>query len=364
MRIAFARFFRIQVRHGWYASGTTRDDFEVVPAPSTAAMLDELGLRVRLHPDGLTVFGEIEPDSAPPALRRPLGTSSLRMAFEVRGRNMPLLNITDLPARAPARTIFCFDNLREDIASGRKHLGDRPANARIGPAVTLVTSDVHSYTLGAPAASATITIRDRFGATAATVDARSPDQLTAQADHRLDLAGMPALRPGRYDITDDRGGAAKIYYDRGLAASRPLGVIEIFTRTDGLTPDATNRVPSSYRFISDAGDTLTDPALYVLQFEAVATTWRYLVTKKFTNNGIALNQLSIAGPVTFSGTVTGSNAVFTSTAPVRLSATPRGLKLRKQPAKDIRDLPDPTLTTPLGVVPAVPNFVSDMFVYV
>ncbi len=363
MRIAFTRLFRIQVRHGWYTDGATREDFDVVPTPSTLTLLAELGLRVRIHADGVTVFGEVLPGTMPPLLRRPLGPVSLRCAFELRARNTRLLNITDLPPYAPARTIFCFDNLREEIASGRNLLGDTVANARIGPSVALVASPAYTYTLGAPAASAAITIADRFGATVATIDARSPDASAPLAGYLMDLAAIPRLVPGRYQISDDQGGSVSIYYDPDLAASRPLAVVEIFTRTDALTPDGTDRVPASYRFLT--GDTVTTVAPYVMQFDAVATTWRYLVTKKYPNNGIALSQLAINGPVAFASAVSTTSAIFTSTTAVRLSDAPRGLTLQKQPPpKDLRKLPEPTLTTPLNIVAAVPNFVSDMFVYV
>lgn len=361
MRIAFKRLFRIRVRHGWYPDGGTHEDFDVVATPSTAVLLAALGLRTRAHADGLTVFGEVEPGSDPPALRRPLGAVSLRFTFELRARNARLLNITDLPPFKPAQTIFCFDNLREDVAAGRTHLGDGVAGARIGEAVTLVTAGVHMHPLGAPVVEATVTIRDRFGATVATLDARSPDPGASQSEYRLDLTALPSIVPGRYEITDNQGGVSRIHYDPG-AASRPFGVIEIYTSTTGLTPDATDRVPVPYRFIT--GDTLTGLDPYYVQLEAVATTWRYLVTKKYVNNGIALAQLSIDGPIAFTGAVSGDSAVFTSTAAVRLSAARRGLKLLKQPAKELRDLPDPDLTTPLGAVDASPNFVSDMFVYV
>jgi hypothetical protein len=362
MHIAYKRLFRIQVQHGWYADGATLDDFAVVPTPSTAAILDELGLRVRAHGDGITVFAEVEPDTTPPRLRRSFGALSLRLAFELRALNPPLLNITDLPPHRPARTIFCFDNLREDIASGRLQLGDRVANARIGPAVALVTTPAYTHTLGAPGAAAAITIRDRFGATLATLDARSPDPSMSLTEVTIDLSGVPGAVPGRYEIADDRGGSARIYFDPGLAPTRPFGVVEIYSRTDGITPDATDRVPASYRFTS--GDTVTGIGPYFAQFDAVATTWRYVVQKKYANNGIALGQLSIVGPIAFAGAVAGDTALFTSTTTVRLSAAPRSLKLRRQPAHDIRDLPNPGLTTPLGSAPPSTNFVSDMFVYV
>ena len=169
--------------------------------------------------------------------------------------------------------------------------------------------------------------------------------------------------PGRYEITDDQGGVSRIYYDPDVAASRPLGVIQICTSTTGLTPDATDRVPASYR--SSVATPSPASIRYYIQLEAVATTWRYLVTKKYVNNGITLAQLAIDGPIAFTGAVSGDSAVFTS-EPYRpaVGAARRGLKLLTQPAKELRDLPDPDLTTPLGAVDALPNFVSDMFVYV
>lgn len=361
MRIVFRRLFRIRVRHGWYPDGVVRGDFEVVPTPSTDRLLLGVGLRTRPQADGITVFGEVEPDTTPPVLLRPLGTASLRLAFELRARTPHLLNIAELPAFAPARTLFCFDNLRADVAAGRKYLGDTAAGARIGSAVTLVTG-IYTHRLGAPAAAATITVRNRFGAAVATIDARSPDRATPQAEYRIDFATLPGIGPGRYEIADDRGGTAPIYYDSELAPSRPFAVIEIFSRTDDLTPDQTDRVPASHRFV--AGSTLAGLDAYVVEFDPLATTWRYIVTKKYANNGIALNQLSIEGPIAFSRTVTGDRAVFTSNAAVRLSAARRDLTLIRHPNREVRELPNPGLTTPLGPGAAPASYVSDMFVYV
>lgn len=363
MHIAFKRLFRIRVRHDWYAGGEIgADDFQVVPSASTAHLLGALGLRTRALPDGLVVYGEVEPGSTPPRLRRPLGADALRFAFELRTRHAALLAITDLPPFAPARTIFCFDNLREDVSAGRAHLGDAPAGVRIGSPVSLVTGPSFLHPLGAPAATAVVTIADRFGATVATVDAAAADGTTPFAAWPVDVGSAVGMAAGRYTITDSHGGVSRIYFDPDLAASRPLGILEIFSRTEQLTPDATNRVPASYRFL--AGDEVSGFDSYYLQFQARATTWRYLVTKKYLNNAVALSSLKIGGPVTFAGTVSGARAVFTSTAAVRLAATPRGLKLLEHPSKHIRDLPDPDLRTPLGSDPALPAYVSEIHVYV
>ena len=95
-------------------------------------------------------------------------------------------------------------------------------------------------------------------------------------------------------------------------------------------------MPVGYRFFS--GDSLTGFDSYHLHFEARATTWRYIVTKKYDNSGITLDQLAIDGPLSFGKSVSGIRAVFTSDAAVRFSETPRGLKL-KAGNKEIRPFP-------------------------
>ena len=361
MRIAYRKLFRIRVRHGWYANAETRGDFELAPTESTAALLDAVSLRTRRYPDGLTVFGEVEPDGNPPVLVQPLGSDALRFAFELRALNPALLNIAELPSFNPGRSVFCFDNLREEIDSGRKLLGDSVASARIGTPVHLVTGGMYTHEFTAPVTSATIRVLDRFGAQIASLDARSPQPSTLLTEYRIDLAAIPKLVPGRYTIADDHGGSAAIYYDSGLDASRPLGVIEIYSRTEPITPDNSNRVPAGYRFFS--GNSLTSFDSYHLQFEALATTWRYIVTKKYDNNGITLDQLAIEGPLSFGKSVSGMRAVFTSDAEVRFSETQRGLQL-KAGKKEIRDLPDPGETPVLGRGAGPGSFVSDTFVYV
>jgi hypothetical protein len=180
-------------------------------------------------------------------------------------------------------------------------------------------------------------------------------------EYRLDLAAIGRLAPGRYSIADDHGRTNPIYYDPGVDASRPAGIIEIFSRTEALTPDQSDRVPASYRFLS--GEQLTGFDAYHLQLDALATTWRYVVTKKYTANPITLDQLAIDGPISFAKSVSGDRAVFTSDAVVRFSETPSGLKL-KAGAQEVLDLPDPDERIVLGDGGGPGRFVSDMFVYV
>jgi len=360
MRVTYRRVLRIRVRHGWYADGESHEDFEVVPTASTVATLQRLALGTRFHPDGITVFAEVEPGSNPPTLVRPLGSEALCFAFELRPVKTNLLAVAELPRFSPGRTLFCFDNLQNDVSSGRKHLGDSVAAQRIGAPALLVTRDVYTHRFAVPVAAATLTLRDRFGTPVVTIEARSPSN-DLMPEYRLDLATALSRAPGRYSIVDDYGTATDIYYDPDLDASRPVGVIEIFSSTESITPDASNRVPTGYRFVSGAA--LLGLDAYYLQFNALATTWRYNVTKKFANNGIALNQLTVAGSIAFAKNVSGDRATFTSATPVPLSQTSRGLKL-KAGNQAIQDLPDPSVTAlpSSGASPGV--FVSDMFVFV
>jgi hypothetical protein len=336
-------------------------DFDIRPTTSTARLLMELGLRVRKTPDGLVVYAEVEPASAPPTLLRPVGLDSIRLVFELRARNVLLLNVADLPPRQAGRSVFAFDNLRDDEESGRLHLGDSVAGVRTGDAVKLVSRNSYTHTFATPTAAATLAITDRFGARAATVDAVSADVGTPMTEYRIDLSALD-MQAGRYRLDDGLGTVTNFYYDLDLDASRPLAVIDVYTHTTTVTPDATNRVPNAYRFLS--GDTLTGFDAYYIQFEPLATTWRYIVTKKYDTNGIALTDLSIDGPISFSGSVSGTRAVFTSSTAVSLSATARGLRLMKDATDPVRELPEPGLSTPLGRGATPTDFVSDMFVYV
>lgn len=361
MQIVYRSLARMRVRHAWYADGVTSGDFEIRPTAATSDLCLALGLRTRVYADGLAVFAEVEPETDPPALLRPVGDDSIRLVFELRALNPLLLGIADLPAYTPARQVFCLDNLRADESDGRRHLGDAVDDARFGDPVVLLPRGIHDHAFAAPALAAVFTITDRFGAEVATIAAASPDGVTPMTAYRIDLTAIDAVGRGRYAIADDQGTAAWVYYDPDLEASRPLAVIELYTHTRSLTPDAADRVPASYRFLD--GDEIA-AAVYTIQFDALATTWRYIVTKKYTTNGIALEDLSIDGPVAFGGAISGSQAVFTSAAAVTLSAARRGLQLLKAGAQPVRDLPEPGLATPLGRGATPDDFVSDMFVYV
>ena len=63
-------------------------------------------------------------------------------------------------------------------------------------------------------------------------------------------------------------------HEPALEGRDAFAVIDIFSRTDRLTPDASDRVPVAYRFLS--GDALT-ARTYTVGLPARATRWTYVV---------------------------------------------------------------------------------------
>jgi hypothetical protein len=360
MRVVYRKLFRLRTRHGWYAQGVS-SDFSVTPTPSTRALLEARGFLIRPEPDGLSLFAEVEPDSEPAHLLRSLAGDALKLSFALQLKNSQLFNATALTGLSPARSLFVFDNLRVDVSSNHKLLGDSQAGVRLGPAVDLVTSGTFSHVFLQPVARATLTLRDRFGLLVATQAVAAPPGQALQ-EWRFALDGLPKLGTGRYTLSDDHGKVTPFYFAPELSALRPLGVIEIFSRTEPFTSDASNQVPPSYRFL--VGDTLTELDGYSVQLEPRSTRWRYIFTKAYPTNGIALAKLSISGSVAFAApTIDATRAVFRATAPVPLSETPRGLKLLHD-GRALRALPEPDRSTPVGKELATGDEISDVFVNV
>ncbi len=373
MRTVYQPLFKVRLRHSFYASGQSRDDFRLEPAAATGRLLARSGLIFRRLDDGFAVYAEVEPDLYPRRLLRPLGADGLRLTFLLVPANPHLWNISELPEYRPGASVFHFDNLRDDQAGGRLHLGDSVAGARVGEALQLVAGGVYSHRFAAPAGAATITLTDLLGNAAATASFTLPDPGAGTSEYRFDLAAA-GLAPGRYTASDDLGGSAELYYDPETGAARPFGVVEIFSRTGHLTPGGNDLVPAAYRFLD--GEELTGISDYHLQLDSRATTWRYHVFKKYSADGFQLDQLEITGDVFFTRTVDSERAVFTSTAAVPLAESRRPLALTataappaSPPALEegedkLRDLPNPAASTPLAAAGSPPDFISEMYVYV
>jgi hypothetical protein len=359
MQSAYAKLFRVRLRHSFYASGESVDDFRVEPAPASRRTLQEHGLVFRPLDDGWAVYAEVEPDSSPPTLLRPLGIDALRLSFLLLPKNPYLWSISDLPAHRPGRSVFYLNNLRGDPADGRLHLGNSVAAERVGEALPLIAGETYTYLLATPKNTASFQIDDLFGNTLGTDSFTLPDAATSTQEHRLDLTKIQRLAAGLHTVHEDDGGWQIFYYDPQLFAARPFGVVEIFSRTDTLTPDGIDLVPVAYRFLD--GDVLTGVE-YTLQLDSRATSWRYNVVKKYGADGLQLEDLSIAGPVAFTKSVESDRAVFISDDLVALAESPQTLVLEENENR-VRILPNPMAATPLQAG-ATDSYVSEINVYV
>jgi hypothetical protein len=368
MRTVYRPLIQVHLRHSFYTSGRSLHDFTVEPSRLTRRLLADHGFIFRRIEDGWAIYCEIEPDSDPWRLLRPLEDQALRMVFLLQPANPYLSSISDLPSYRPGRSVFYLSNLRDDQEDGRLLLGDSNDHngARIGQPARLVTGSTFTYSFADPVDQAELSVVDLFGNEVLT---ESVSTLEKVWEHRLDLG---RLIPGRYTVKcdcdgDNCGGDVAIYHDPEIFSDRPLAVVEILSRTDTLTEDGTDHVPDDYRFLD--GDLLTKGIHYTLQLERRATIWRYVIAKKYSTNGFDLKSLSIVAnpPVDFHRLVEPENdrAIFTSNDLLPLMEARRDLVL-KADSNHIRDLPSPTATTPLkadeGVV--VGSYVSEKYLYV
>lgn len=356
MKLIYASLFQVTLRHAFYADGLSREDFVVDPTPATRRLLDAAGLVMRTAANGFAVYAEVQPDTDPPVLWRPLADDAIRFAFALRLARPALLRVSDLPVHTMGETLFVFDNLRDDQADGRRHMGDSVADARIGDPVHAVRQSTFVYPFAAPVTDAVLSVTDRFGGFQHVTSVREAEPVATYALN-LEAAG---LSPGRYRITDDHGGQQDLYFAPGLGGERLFGIIELYSRTDPLTPDASDRVPVDYRFLD--GSTLTTQGDYTVQFAARRTTWRYVVTKRYDSNTIGLDGLAVAGGA-FTKTTSAQQALFESDTEVALSEAGQDFDLEHDGTKLI-DLPSPTLQTPLQEGTADGHKTSELYIYV
>lgn len=362
MKLVYHPLLRIRLRHSFYKSGESTEDFALEPTPFTRAALRDYGLLYRATADGGLVLARVAPDSNPVALIAPLDPAELRLQFLLLPQHAHLASMSDLPAHQTGRHVFYFNNLRDDSQNGRLHLGDSVADARVGSPMLLLTGDTLSYPFKPAVNGATITLEDLFGNVLTTTTFQLGSEVTDE--FRLDLRNVPGLRPGPHRAFDSGGGSQSLFYAPDLFAENPFGMVEIFGSTLSLKPDDTELVPAAYQILN--GAVLNQVADFHIQIEARKTSWRYHVIEKYGTQAIDLNIVDIVdtnNALTFQKTVQGSEAVFNSTAAAALSEEPPGLELR-QGASKLSQLPYPRVTTPLQEGSSVGQFVSEMFVYV
>ena len=357
MQLRFSLLTRVTFRHDYFVGGVT-GALGARPLPETRRLLDQTGLRFKPLPNGFGVIAETEPGSDPPVLVRPFEGDVLRFLLQL--SDADLLAITDVPdAYRPGAEVFYFSNLRDDVEGGVRYLGDPVADARRGDPVAFVTKPVLTYAFDAPTSAATLTLRDLFGTVVHTEPVAFEEP---QAHVRLDLSSIPGVSAGRYLLEDGDGGSLAFYYAPGVFGGPHFAVVELWRTTTEHAPGPEG-VPAGYRFLDE--DEVTGNGEYALGLTARATTWRYVVVKKYDANGIDLADLSIGGAVAFAPpTVEPDRLTFDTSSPEPLRQERQPIELRRNGAA-LSALPNPGPHTPLqgGAAPGDP-YVSEHYVYV
>jgi len=360
MKLSYRSLISVRFRHSYYREGVSQADFSVRPTQATERLLQQRGLLFKPQAGGFSVVAEVIPDSDPPRLRRAVDSENLCLRFLLVAQHSYLFSISQIDQYRMGRELFCFDNLRNDQGDGRLYLGDSLEDERLGVPVPLQTSGVLDYRFAAPVASAQLTLFDRFDNALDTRSVQAPPGESVD-EYRYDLSGIDGLDTGRYRIADDHGGEHLFYLDSEQFGGNLFGVIELFNRTDRLTSDASNQVPTDYRFLD--GDELTGPEAYTLQFERRSTRWRYFINKKYDNNAIVLAQLSVTGPVVFDRTDESNRVIFTAQDPIPLGEAQQAITMAHD-GTAIRSLPNPSLSSPLEGSAEEGIQFSDIHVYV
>ncbi len=361
MKLSYKPLFWVHLRHTFYRQGLSLSDFKVSPTADTECLLKDRGLLFRSEPESFAIFAEVIPDSDPPTLKHAIGQENLSLRFLLEPLHVYLFNISQLDHYRMGRELFCFDNLNNDQADGHLYLGDSVAAARLGAPVSLQTSAIVDYRFMTSVSSAQLSLFDRFGKQLDSRSVQAPPGQGMLTGYRYDLSSVLGMTPGRYRLQDNHGGGRLFYCDPGLFGGNVFGVIEMFNRTEQLTPDNTDRVPAAYRFLN--GDQLIGTGAFSLQLEHRSTRWRYIVSKKYDNNSINLAQLTVTGPVMFDRADEDKRVVFTAHDPLPLAEAQQTITMSHN-GTGIRSLPNPSLTSPVEGTAAEGIKYSDIYVYV
>lgn len=368
MKLIYRPLLQVNLRHGFYQSGLSTEDFNVIPSEATARLFAQTGVIFRPTHSGFSIFVEVTQDSieptSPPSLPetlREFSIDALRMHFYLVEKNTYLSNITDLPNYRPGKQLFYFNNLRDDQVDGRLHLGDSFINQRIGEPLSRPLGNTVTYAFSPAVSSATMELEDAFGNAIFEQSFDHSELGNVAEEYRLDLSSINNLAAGRYLLRHQGGPGQPLsfFYDPNALSGAIFGVIELFDSTVNLTTNNSEQVPLAYRFLIDNRIQQIDG--YTVQFEPRKTTWRYLVNKKYDTSPYTLNNLD---PIAdFSKSVDGNLATFTSNQERDLSELPASITLFHS-GTELTKLPSPHLTTHLQKGLAEGSFISDMYVYV
>lgn len=369
MKVRYLPLLEFQILHDYFADNRAVDSFRVVPTDDCARTLAQNQIILRPNANGLALYAEVKPDTDPAALYTDFGTATPVLRFWVAVQAPYLLSITDLPDYQPATQIFYFNNLSDQrgtpVAQGPLYLGDSAVDQAFGNAIALVKSSAghHKHHFSASTMAASFELKNVFGD---VVGEHQVSFAEAVQQYRINLDEVFALKPGRYTLSDNHGGRSEFYYAPTAINGAIFGVIEIYNTTTHLTADHSEKTPAAYRYIS-AGNTLNALAPFTIQLTSRATTWRYIVNKKYINNGITLAELDVIDTESTTSFNKASGAagqvVFTAAAPISLREKRKAPELHRSSGK-LLTLPIPAMTTALQQVPALAGYSSDMYVYI
>jgi hypothetical protein len=294
-------------------------------------------------PDGCEIYGEVSPETDPPALLRPVGNDIVKITLLLENKHDHFESLTCLPEHRPGRQAFYFSNLFEDIENNRLHLTDPLTHKRVSDPVEVVTSTNYTCRVAPPDPGVELSLTDVMGNKVVTLDYTVSLETEAFIELTASLAGVPA---GRYTLKGNRD--IEIYYDPDLFGKRLIGIVELFANTE--------RVPSGYRFLSDQTITTRD---YCIQFESAEMEWRYRVAKRHGTNGFPMEGLSVSGP--FESLTENNDIIFRSREPIPLAEKPYGFELRSN-GNRVQTLPGPNIRSSLKKVYG--KLVSEMNVYI
>lgn len=370
MKISYQTLCRLKLQHSYYSDSRIDGAFRVWPTPACQDMLDHYHILFRQTDNGFSLFVKVVPETTPAQLFQQLNSETLKLSFWLEASNPLLLSISALPARHCGEDLLYFDNLSDHriapAAESLLYLHDTSLNSKPGDVLRMVVNSVYTYRFTTPVTEAVLILKDRFDKTVETITINGTEPIS---QYRINLTDIQSMFPGRYTLMDDQGGSSEIYYDPELMGKPVFGLIDLYNTTQNITTDNSEQVPDAYRFLS-LNNTLIQESAYTLKIASQETTWRYIVTKKYANNGIELNQLIVkdsSSMVTFEPEpdADDKHIIFTAQKGLALKEIRKPIVLeQKSPSNKIRDLPNPTFSTALQKFSGLTDFSSDIYIYV
>ncbi|GEM_PF-4302468 len=368
MKTRYQPLLVFQFLHDYFADIRAVDGFRIIPTNACARILTQNRIIMRADASGMALYAEVEADTDQARLFTDLGKATPVLRFWIEAQDPYLLNITDLPPYHPTDQVFYFNNLSDQrsipIDDSPLYMGDSVVGKPVGNALALVAgpASYHTHRFSAATVAASFELKNVFDDVVGVHDVSFSAPVE---EFRINLESIFSLRPGRYTLLDNHGGRSEFYYAPAVNNSAVFGVIEIYNTTTHLTADQSEKTPAAYRYIS-VGNIINNIKPFTIQLASRATTWRYIVNKKYSNNGISLAELDVVdteNAVSFSKALGVEQVIFTGAVPIQLREERKAPELHRSSGK-LLTLPIPALKTALQQVPALAGYNSDMYVYI